>query len=170
MFDPTIFDNLKVVLEGAIYDLDLSGFIHITNRDDSVNLAKMNRTFAAEFQRVAGMNQAEIRLTANLKDLSAELLEVQGEKPGCELIIKFQTKVSDVQRQCPNIEIILKDVWGSRPSISQTISYEYGNEDKGFSNQITLSFGRKLDEEQIEDLPALVQYTLHSLEKLDELR
>ena len=32
MFDPTIYDNIKVVLEGAVYDLDLEGKIIITTK------------------------------------------------------------------------------------------------------------------------------------------
>lgn len=34
MFDPTAFDNMKVVIEGAIYDLDLDGEISIIDRND----------------------------------------------------------------------------------------------------------------------------------------
>jgi hypothetical protein len=41
MFDPTAFDNMKVVLEGALYDLDIMGEIIITDRNDLFNTAKM---------------------------------------------------------------------------------------------------------------------------------
>ena len=40
MFDPTAYDNLKVILEGAVYDLDLSGELKIIERNDIVDLAK----------------------------------------------------------------------------------------------------------------------------------
>ncbi|MDF0725751.1 hypothetical protein PY093_03360 [Cytobacillus sp. S13-E01] len=39
MFDPTIFDNLKVVIEGEVYDLDLTGDFLVTNRSDSIDIA-----------------------------------------------------------------------------------------------------------------------------------
>lgn len=50
MFDPTAFDNMKVVIEGALYDLDICGEIVITDRNDSFNMAKMSRTFDISFR------------------------------------------------------------------------------------------------------------------------
>ncbi len=35
MFDPTAFDNLKVIVEGAVYDFDLHGDILVTDRKDN---------------------------------------------------------------------------------------------------------------------------------------
>ena len=32
MFDPTIYENLKVVFEGAVYDLDLDGHLTVGDR------------------------------------------------------------------------------------------------------------------------------------------
>ena len=49
LFDPTAFDNMKVVLEGAVYDRDLFGDILIVSRDDLVNLATLSRKFTIEF-------------------------------------------------------------------------------------------------------------------------
>ncbi len=49
MFDPTAFDNLKVVLEGIVYDMDLNGMIQILDRNDFVNIAKMERTYNISF-------------------------------------------------------------------------------------------------------------------------
>lgn len=50
MFDPTVFDNLKTVLEGAVYDLDLEGVILVINRNDLVDLAHFSRTYKITFQ------------------------------------------------------------------------------------------------------------------------
>ncbi|QNG61538.1 hypothetical protein H4O14_08705 [Bacillus sp. PAMC26568] len=41
MFDPTAFDNLKVVLEGEIYDADLEGIIEVIKRKDIVDLQQL---------------------------------------------------------------------------------------------------------------------------------
>jgi hypothetical protein len=49
LFDPTVYDNLKVVLEGAVYDLDLAGSILVTGREDWVNLADLSRTYKLTF-------------------------------------------------------------------------------------------------------------------------
>jgi hypothetical protein len=48
MFDPTVFDNLKVIIEGAIYDLDLDGELQVVNRRDLVDLANMSRQFSMD--------------------------------------------------------------------------------------------------------------------------
>ena len=50
MFDPTAFENMKVVLEGAVYDRDFIGDILVINRDDIVNLANMSRTYKIEME------------------------------------------------------------------------------------------------------------------------
>ncbi len=50
LFDPTAFDNMKVVLEGAVYDRDILGDILVVKRDDLVNLATLSRQFMMEFQ------------------------------------------------------------------------------------------------------------------------
>ncbi|MGZ4162287.1 MAG: hypothetical protein ACXVNF_16040, partial [Neobacillus sp.] len=45
VFDPTAFDNMKVVIEGALYDMDIIGEIIITDRNDIMNMAKLSRRF-----------------------------------------------------------------------------------------------------------------------------
>lgn len=45
MFDPTAFENMKTVFEGAAYDLDLSGEAAIIGRNDIVDLAGMSRDY-----------------------------------------------------------------------------------------------------------------------------
>lgn len=94
MFDPTIYDNIKVVLEGAVYDLDLDGKILITRREDLVDLSSMSRTYAIEFARKMDKpSKAEINLHVHLSDLAAEILENPTAKPGCTLTIKLLRKL-----------------------------------------------------------------------------
>lgn len=45
MFDPTAFDNLKVIVEGAVYDFDLHGDILVTDRKDMMDLASLSRIY-----------------------------------------------------------------------------------------------------------------------------
>ncbi|UKS29030.1 hypothetical protein LOZ80_08920 [Paenibacillus sp. HWE-109] len=169
MFDPTIYDNIKVVLEGAVYDLDLDGHILITRREDLVDLSSMSRTYAIEFARkVDKPSKAEINLKVHLSDLAAEILENPTAKPGCTLTIKLFTKVNDPTLECKQIEEELGLIWEHRPQITQLISYTYGNQASYYSNQITLSFGRKVDESQIDDFPDLINYAADSLFWLDE--
>lgn len=50
MFDPTAFDNLKVIVEGAVYDFDLHGDILVTDRKDMMDLASLSRIYHISFQ------------------------------------------------------------------------------------------------------------------------
>ena len=73
MFDPTIYDNLKVVLEGEIYDRDLAGAIQIVDRSDIVDLAIMSRIFIMRFQnRELPDAIAEIKLHAGADIMGAK--------------------------------------------------------------------------------------------------
>ncbi|PQP87056.1 hypothetical protein CPT76_26000, partial [Paenibacillus sp. AR247] len=77
MFDPSIFDNLKVAVENLVYDLDnLDGVVRVTGRDDRMEMSVMSREFAIRFVRSGNEAvTAEIGLAASLADLAAELLE-----------------------------------------------------------------------------------------------
>lgn len=72
MYDPTIFENLKVAFENQVYDLDnLDRKITITNRIDRMDFSILARDFAVQFTLV---NQpdvtAEIVLGASVEDLA----------------------------------------------------------------------------------------------------
>lgn len=169
MFDPTIYDNIKVVLEGAVYDLDLDGKILITRREDLVDLSSMSRTYAIEFARkIDKPSLAEINLQVHLSDLAAEILENPTAKPGCTLTIKLFTKVKNPDIECKHIEEQLGRIWEQRPQITQLLSYRYGIIPMMYHNQITLSFGRKVDESHLDDFPHLIGYAADSLTWLDE--
>lgn len=169
MFDPTVYDNLKVVLEGAVYDQDLEGDITISNREDLVDLAKLRRVYRAEFH-LKGFNEqkAMIELAADLTQLSSELLH-QNEQAGCDVKIYFKIPIHDPQSTCPEIHSLLKDVWEGRPAIEQKISYRYPNIDKRYSNFIILDFKRRITEDQTNDLNSITTYTIESLKKLKDL-
>lgn len=109
MFDPTIFDNLKVVLEGAVYDLDAMDRVDIVERSDLLDVSALSRAYligftlrnppAAPAREDAKRTKlpvffrsevpiaARIRLQADLANLAAEilddrrLLEPEGEGP-----------------------------------------------------------------------------------------
>lgn len=52
MFDPTAFDNLKVIVEGAVYDFDLHGDILVTDRKDMMDLASLSRIYHISFHNL----------------------------------------------------------------------------------------------------------------------
>jgi hypothetical protein len=171
MFDPTIYENLKVVLEGAVYDLDLAGSILVMKREDRVDLATMSRFYALSFMEREAIDQgcvAEIRLQASMQDLSAEILEKQDQQAGCQMEIRFQVEVQDVDSDCREIEKVLQTIWEGRPAIKQTLSFEYGSKPVSFVNDISLDFGRKIDEGQIEDIPGLIDHMMYTVQTLNQ--
>ena len=170
MFDPTIFDNIKVVLEGEIYDLDLDGKIFVVQRKDLIDIAKMSREYRIRFSETMEdiVKTAEINLIADTKDLTLEILEIEDDedKPGCELIIQFQTSIENPDDECKSIEEKINEIWDYRPTITQTIQYNYPISKGKMYNKISLHFGRKIDEDNISDIPQLIRYTFETLKAL----
>jgi hypothetical protein len=168
LFDPTIYDNLKTVLEGCVYDLDLEGKILVADRSDRIELATMSRRCSLRFrEQRASAASAEIGLSASLADLAAELLRPGGDAPGCELHIAFETRVLDPDASCPVIERELLAIWEHRPIVRQRLSFELPLSEDGYEACISLHFGRKLDESNADDFPRLVDVTLRSLRWLN---
>ena len=57
LFDPTAYENLKVVFEGIVYDYDLNEEITIIERNDYINLADMSRTYNLSFMNKNDRNK-----------------------------------------------------------------------------------------------------------------
>ncbi|MDF2962739.1 MAG: hypothetical protein K0S39_4474 [Paenibacillus sp.] len=170
MFDPTIFDNLKVVLEGAVYDLDLNGSVQITGRSDRLELSSMSRSFGMEaVRRQNGAVVGRILLTASLADLAAELLAESGAQPGCGLKLTFIFPIRDMELDCALAAKQMTDLWGDGVTVSQRVSMEYGKQPLRLENCLTVQFIRKLDERQIDDIPSLLEHFLLSMERLDQM-
>lgn len=171
MFDPTVYENLKVAFENQLYDLDtLDRKIDIINRVDRLELAVMSREFTLEFKLAEYAEvSAEIQLTASLKDLADEILELTGETPACTLRIRFFMQVINVAEQCHQIKQVMHHIWEPDIEPTQTISYQYGSETPIYSNVIELSFSRKIGEEQMDDIPELLNHVLKTLKKLKEV-
>jgi hypothetical protein len=177
MFDPTIYENIKVVIEGVIYDLDLEGSILVTGRLDQIDLSSMSRSYIIQFKRKTDEVFAELRLYAGLKDLAAEILEEDSmDQPGCRLEIGFITKVTDVRKEGHQIHAVLTDIWDTDVSITQKISYTYTSTSKvedvpnSSLNEITVDFNRKINEDQLQDIESLIDHVMRSLEALNQQR
>lgn len=171
MFDPTVFENLKVAFENRLYDLDtLDRKIDITNRIDRLDMAVMSREFTLQFKLAERPEAfAEIQLTASLKELAAEILELKGEEPACTLRLRFHMQVRNMDEQCREVEQIMQRIWEPELAPTQTISYLFGAEEPIYTNVIELNFNRKISEEQMDDIRDLVKHMLQTLKKLGEL-
>ena len=160
MFDPTIYENLKVVLEGAVYDLDLDHKIIVCNRKDIIDLASMSRSYHIEFKlrQDEAYPRAEIILYSGMSDLALEIRDGNEAAAGCILEVNFYTNRVD----CNPIKNTIENIWGFRPHVEQRITYIFGKESEK-ENKINLSFGRKINENQIEDLQDFIHFTNQTL-------
>lgn len=130
MFDPTAYENIKVVLEGAIYDLDLNGEIVIDKRDDIVNLATMSRSYSILFHlnQKNYQSKTSLTLTSDVQQLAGEILEEHALYPYyASLIIRFYTTVTNPELEQPLIEKKLKKVWGLFNHCSVKFVYSFEN-------------------------------------------
>lgn len=168
MFDPTIFENLKVALENIIYDLDnLDGKVLVTGRSDRLDMAVMSREFNIRFDLVPATGvTAEIRLEAFLKDLAAEILEMSGDVPGCALSLRFYKEMGEGQSACNAIKELMNVIWEPQVPPIQTLSYVFGDHPAVLSNRIELKFPHKINENNMSDLPSLVDHVIRTIEEL----
>lgn len=169
MFDPTIFDNLKVGFENYLYDLDnLSEDIVITNRKDLLDMATMSREFSIEFTLPDQPDiKAEVYLKSTIQDLADEIMESPNTNPGCILLVRFYKQVLDIDSECTEIETLLSDIWELDHPLKQTLSFNFNQLNKGINNIIEIDFDRKINENQMQDIPGVVSYMITTLEQLD---
>jgi len=173
MFDPTVFDNLKTVLEGAVYDLDLSGEIYVTSREDLVDLARFSRTYKIAFRlRELGEagGEAIISLKTELKHVAGELIEETPWKPGCAIEVAFILTMEKPEEVCGEIQKRLENIWGENRSIRQTLSRSFPPEQRLAENRITVQFNRFIDESNVSDLHEMIPFIILSLRELDQFR
>ncbi|KMY50505.1 hypothetical protein [Peribacillus loiseleuriae] len=177
VFDPTAFDNMKVIVEGAVYDRDLDGDILVTNRKDLVNLADLSREFIMEMElkhaHARKKIYAGITLISKLENLSAELLPQSDHKFATgsilTVMVAVQDKLDEIQTQ--HLMNVLTHIWGETRLIEKTESETKNNQEKQvlYTTECTISFGRLIKEEQIDDLVEIVDYVIETLEQLEPI-
>jgi hypothetical protein len=162
---------LKVALENQLYDMDnLTGQIRVIGRVDRLDLAVLSREFALQFELAeSDAVRGEIRLEATVKDLAAEILEIAGETPGCTLTLRFYLEVADVAEECARIEQIFQEIWQPMTPPVQILTFVYGEEKGVFGAIVEHEFHRQITEEQMGDIPELLQHVIRTLTELVEL-
>lgn len=172
MYDPTIFDNLKVTFENQVYDLDnLDRKITITNRVDRMDFAIMARDFAIQFTLVDQPDvTAAIILEASLKDLAGEILEVPEQKLGCTLFVQFTKHVQSVATQCKQIEHALYSIWENDIQLTQTVSFVFEQGAHCYQDMIEVKFNSKINEEHMGDIVDFIDSVMETLEALNAIK
>lgn len=168
MFDPTAFDNMKVVIEGALYDLDLGGDIVITDRNDLMNLAKMSRSFDVTFKLATNTIATKFEMEASLINLAAELMPntLSANQSGCHIKLSFFLENISKAVDFHKLENISKNVWGETRKVTQSIQYNPMNTSKTFNNVITVEFNRIITEEQMDDLVQMIDSMILTVQNL----
>ncbi|MBR2564108.1 MAG: hypothetical protein IKE29_05750 [Paenibacillus sp.] len=167
MFDPTVYDNLKVAIENYLYDLDnLDEHIHITHRTDQLEMASMSREFTLQFcLRDHPSVTAEVVLKSSLEAIAAEIMETPGSEPGCDLALRFSLVTKNPEVHCRDIQTIMQENWPEQ-RIEQHIRYIYGETPVSFDVTANVYFTRHVNEDQMHDIPMLCDHTLHVLNQI----
>ncbi|MDN4074518.1 hypothetical protein [Fictibacillus terranigra] len=169
MFDPTIYENLKIILEGMVYDLDFDGQLKVTNRSDIVDLAALSRTYSLEVllkENNARGLKAKVELKAGLEDLADEIMERETENTGCRFSVTFYLTVQDIERECSEIGEILRTIWKPIGEISQKVSYIYGMPRGSYSNEVLVLLNHKLHDENSGQLEEYLDRMMASYEQI----
>ncbi|MER2089385.1 MAG: hypothetical protein ABS920_06575 [Sporosarcina sp.] len=169
MYDPTIFENLKVAFENHVYDLDnVDQKITIMNRVDRMDFSVLARVFAIQFTLVDQPEvTAEIILGASVKDLAGEILELPAKNLGCSLLLRFNKHVQNVAIQCKQIEQALNAIWETEIQVTQTLSFVFEQEASSYLNSIEVEFKAKMNEEHMGDIAEFLEHVLKTLEVLN---
>ncbi|WP_264448888.1 hypothetical protein [Bacillus cereus] len=166
MFDPTAFENLKVIVEGAVYDFDLHGDILVTDRKDLMDLASLSRMYCISFQLTEKFNtmvEATFSLSVDAKNLSGEILEVPQFIPGCEMKLEFSFEMEQPEIGCQEIEDLLHSIWGKERMIKQKISYEYNKQAISYHNKVEVLFQKAITEDHVDDLIAVISHMIETV-------
>ncbi|MGM0873901.1 MAG: hypothetical protein ACQEWV_03720 [Bacillota bacterium] len=167
MFDPTVFDNLKVIVEGYIYDLDLENEISVTNRSDNVDLATMSRKFTITFSEINKRDPSvmiEIEMRQN--QLAGELLQTI-KKPGCHINVILQ---EELQSQEYNQLLFkkLKRSWGEEHTIKLFVTKEVTSSLNVFHHSYQVCFQTKFGEDDIDELLHIVDHSISLLRMMSK--
>lgn len=168
MFDPTIYENLKIILEGLVYDLDFDGHLTVTDRKDIVDLASMSRKYSIEVsvQGKKGPVKALIDLEAGLKDLADEIMERETSQTGCRFSVTYYVMVQDIEAECTKIGEGLRNIWGTRGEVTQKVSYIFGLPRGSYQNEAKVEVRDKLHVENNEQLEEYLERMMTAVEQI----
>jgi hypothetical protein len=170
MFDPTAYENMKVVVEGYLYDKDFDGEISISERNDVINIAKLSREYSISFQLKETNKEhfAIIRIKAGIENFAAELLPVQIEPNHIGSFVELEFVVHHPHKEdfYTLIQTELQHLWGEKRTIQQQVRFNPISSSESIENRIMVHFNRLVLEEQIDDLKAICDHMIETLKWL----
>ncbi|SFD74824.1 hypothetical protein SAMN05428981_1011698 [Bacillus sp. OV194] len=169
MIDPTIYENLKIILEGMVYDLDFDGRLKVTNRRDLVDLASLSRKYNLEVfikEKTGQGVKVKIELAAGLEDLADEIMERETANTGCRFSVTYYLTVQDIEAECSELGETLRRIWKPYGEVSQKVSYIYGLPRGSYHNEILINIDSKLHEENSEQLEDYLERMMASCKQI----
>jgi hypothetical protein len=167
MFDPTAYENMKVVVEGYLYDRDFEGKISIIERNDIINIAKLSREYSIHFQLKETDKECSAVMTikAGIENFAAELLPVQIKPDHIGSFVELEFVVIHPHKEAyyTLIQTELERLWGEKRTIQQQVRLNPVSSSESIENRIIVHFNRLVLEEQIDDLTAICDHMITTL-------
>jgi hypothetical protein len=166
LFDPTAFENMKVVIDGYFYDKDIDGEIHIIDRNDLMNLAKLSREYSIHFQLAQSLKKftAIYYVKAGLENLAGELLQLPSKREGCMVVLEFLVVHPNEKVYFEKIQEYLKECWGENRIIGQLVLHDpLSGQVNQVENRLSIHFNRLITEDQMDDLLAIGDHMIETL-------
>jgi len=159
LFDPTAYENMKVVIEGTAYDLDLEGQIKVVDRKDMVDLATLTRKYEITFSlKQSSAILAKLSLEAKLNQLAAEILQ-KGDQKQIGAFVNISFNWNDTGKKYIDR---IKAHWGPEHIYEERKIYSSLN---GVEEAIIIHFSRIITEDMIDDLVEMFHYSVQTLKK-----
>jgi hypothetical protein len=158
MFDPTAYENLKVVLQGALYELELTGSLKITDRKDMIDLASLERRYSLTVSHPDEDDiSAVITLTAGINEWNAEARPSDNGMPGAWLQVSYQSEGRLFPEETSNR---LEEWWGPDRTLEWT---EIRSSIHPIKHVCKVNFNRIITEEMVDDLEEVAVHIENSL-------
>ena len=168
MFDPNAYENMKVVIEGIVYDHDLNGDILIIERNDLVNLANMSRSFSLVFILKNDKQpkiETKLELSATLFQMAAEWYPIN-EEPGANFRIVFKMIADFNEILHKRIDKYIRESFSKNYTISWTKTITH---DSNIYYQYELACKTILTENEMDEISLIMEQIIDAKEKISQM-
>lgn len=169
-FDPIAFDNIKYLLEGHIYDLDLANELIILDRNEYINQAKWQKEYDITFTtNIESKITSKFILHSKLINIASELLPSSKDAflSGVHCSIEFNVPSKINELQIERMIGLLKQVYGPNRIYKAFETKELLNNTVQFL--FTITFDRLIYENQMDDLYHLAEVSIQTLKKIETI-
>lgn len=162
---PTVFDNLKTVLEGSIYDFEIQGVLEVVSRDDLVDLANLTRTFrlGVEFETIFGEIELNFPEPMWIDELVLKRENVKTELSFTFILPEGLHGVGYLQWY----KLIQKKIWNV--SVELTEEKIFGKDQIQMKQKLHVAFKEGIREIDVDRLIAVVDHFVYIGEQMEQM-